>query len=201
MVMTEADICREYRTAKAPGKQIQILADLNGTDRKSILEILQRNGEKLDGRLVKGNGGRQAAAPKAEEEERIATASVRTGLAMTEGEKRLSAEKGWETVSAGRNGKPRAVEGASPYKVEDTAGGVPAEGEEQGVHTHTHTRRAELRLPPPREYITVGELIEQLREIPSECRVNIGEEALAGLVYSHGTNILSGESMRVLTLV
>ena len=40
-----------------------------------------------------------------------------------------------------------------------------------------------------------------LREVPAECRVQIGEEPMAGWVYSQGKNVLTGESMQVLSLV
>ena len=53
-MMSNEEICREYRTAKCPSKQIQVLADLNGTDRKTILKILVENGEQVDGRLLRG---------------------------------------------------------------------------------------------------------------------------------------------------
>lgn len=45
MYMSEADICREYRQAKNKNAQVQVLADLNGTNKKIILDILQRGGE------------------------------------------------------------------------------------------------------------------------------------------------------------
>lgn len=45
--MTEYEICYNYRTAKYQSRQIQILADLNGTDSLQIIAVLVRNGEKL----------------------------------------------------------------------------------------------------------------------------------------------------------
>lgn len=44
MIMTNADIVREYREAKTPMKQISILADLNCCKRKDIVEILLKEG-------------------------------------------------------------------------------------------------------------------------------------------------------------
>lgn len=49
MTMTNEEICRDYRAAKAPSKQIHILADLNQCDRKKIMEILVEGGCKLPG--------------------------------------------------------------------------------------------------------------------------------------------------------
>ena len=43
--MTEEEICRNYRSAKSPKEQINILADLNVTDRRTIIDILYRHGE------------------------------------------------------------------------------------------------------------------------------------------------------------
>lgn len=43
--MTEEEICHSYRTAKFPKEQVNILADLNVTDRQTIIEILYRHGE------------------------------------------------------------------------------------------------------------------------------------------------------------
>lgn len=66
-MMTEEEICREYRTAKVPAKQIQVLADLNATDRKTILKILVKNGEKVDGRLTRILRQNEDASPKTED--------------------------------------------------------------------------------------------------------------------------------------
>jgi len=44
MIMSNADIVREYREAKTPMKQISILADLNCCKRKDIVEILLKEG-------------------------------------------------------------------------------------------------------------------------------------------------------------
>lgn len=44
MIMSEADICLEYRQAKTPSLQIEILADLNLCDTESIMRVLIRNG-------------------------------------------------------------------------------------------------------------------------------------------------------------
>ena len=65
MTMTPEEICREYRQAKAPTKQIQILADLNGCKKDEIKQILIDGGEKLPGNMT-APGERKAPKPKAE---------------------------------------------------------------------------------------------------------------------------------------
>ena len=52
MTMTNEEICRDYRQAKAPSKQIAILAELNQCDRKTIKDILVAGGCKLPGNCV-----------------------------------------------------------------------------------------------------------------------------------------------------
>ena len=52
LVMTNEEICRDYRTAAAPLKQIQILADLNGCGKGIIKQILIDGGEKLPGNMM-----------------------------------------------------------------------------------------------------------------------------------------------------
>lgn len=47
MNMTEGEICRQYRSAKDRGNQLQILADLNCVPRLEIIKILMRNGEQV----------------------------------------------------------------------------------------------------------------------------------------------------------
>lgn len=63
MTMTNEEICREYRQAKTPLKQIRILADLNGCTKREIAEILREAGEELPAQFVKG-----PPRPKAETE-------------------------------------------------------------------------------------------------------------------------------------
>lgn len=52
MTMTNEEICRDYKAAKAPSKQIHILADLNQCDREKIKQILVEGGCKLPGNCV-----------------------------------------------------------------------------------------------------------------------------------------------------
>lgn len=47
--MTNEEICREYRQAKDPKKQIEILADYNQTTKSAIVDILRAGGEKVPG--------------------------------------------------------------------------------------------------------------------------------------------------------
>ncbi len=51
MTMTDEEICRDYRTAKTPTKQIGILADLNGCTKAEIKEILIAGGCELPGNM------------------------------------------------------------------------------------------------------------------------------------------------------
>lgn len=44
MIMSNADIVREYKAAKTPMKQIGILADQNLCKKKDIVEILMKEG-------------------------------------------------------------------------------------------------------------------------------------------------------------
>lgn len=66
VTMTNEEIVRDYRQAKAPSKQIRILADLNQTDRKTIMQILIDGGCKLPGNC--GNAKKpQKTASKTQE--------------------------------------------------------------------------------------------------------------------------------------
>lgn len=51
--MTEREICASYREAKNQYAQIQVLADLNCIERKDVVKILVRNGEKVKKRAFK----------------------------------------------------------------------------------------------------------------------------------------------------
>lgn len=57
LTMTPEDICKEYRTAKSPLKQIGVLAELNACPKGEIIKVLRDNGEKLPGNV----GPRKAA--------------------------------------------------------------------------------------------------------------------------------------------
>lgn len=50
MQMTKSEILREYNLAKNPKDQIQVLADLNATDKQTIVDILIEMG--VDGRTL-----------------------------------------------------------------------------------------------------------------------------------------------------
>ena len=45
---SESDICILFDEARHQGEQIQILAELNGTDKSQIVEVLKRNGRNLN---------------------------------------------------------------------------------------------------------------------------------------------------------
>jgi len=44
MIMTEEQVCREYREAKHPSRHIGVLADMNLCKRSEIIDILVANG-------------------------------------------------------------------------------------------------------------------------------------------------------------
>ena len=52
MNMTNEEIARDYRAAKSKMKQIPILADLNGCDNKTIVNILLEEGESVPGQFL-----------------------------------------------------------------------------------------------------------------------------------------------------
>lgn len=49
MMMTEADICKEYREAKDRKAQVGILAELNGCTKEKIAEVLESAGIQAEG--------------------------------------------------------------------------------------------------------------------------------------------------------
>ena len=55
MKMTEAEILRDYREAKAKNKQIEILADMNLVTKKEMAQFLADNGMQVDKRLLAGD--------------------------------------------------------------------------------------------------------------------------------------------------
>lgn len=57
MTMTDEEICREYREAKTPMKQIGILADENQCRRERIVEILRAAGMELPAVYREKNAG------------------------------------------------------------------------------------------------------------------------------------------------
>lgn len=62
MTMTNEEIARDYKLAKDGLKQAKILAELNQCTKEKIVEILQEQGVKVDGRLLQK--GKPHAAPK-----------------------------------------------------------------------------------------------------------------------------------------
>lgn len=76
MNMTNEEIVRDYRAAKSKLKQVGILADLNGCDNKTIVNILLEEGESVPGQFLQ-RGRKKAKRPElveleAEKEERFA---------------------------------------------------------------------------------------------------------------------------------
>ena len=47
MIMKESEICREFREAKNPKAQVDILADLNVCSKNEILKVLLVNGQDI----------------------------------------------------------------------------------------------------------------------------------------------------------
>ena len=68
MTMTNEEIAREYRTAKDGLKQAKILAELNQCSKEKIVEILQEQGVKVDGRLLQKGKPHASPQPKPEAE-------------------------------------------------------------------------------------------------------------------------------------
>lgn len=62
MTMTNEEIARDYKQAKNGLTQAKILADLNQCDVGKIVQILQEQGVKVDGRLLQK--GKPRASPK-----------------------------------------------------------------------------------------------------------------------------------------
>ena len=75
MTMTDEEICRDYRTAKAPMKQIGILADLNQCGKDRIKQILIDGGCKLPGNMT-APGEKKIVPPKAEQVKRTEAEDV-----------------------------------------------------------------------------------------------------------------------------
>ena len=65
MTMTNEEIARDYRQAKDGLTQAKILAELNQCSKEKIVEILQEQGVKVDGRLLQKGKPKAPARPKA----------------------------------------------------------------------------------------------------------------------------------------
>lgn len=77
MMMSDSEICASYQNAKNKNQQIEILAELNATDRDSIKQILKYGGELLGKRGPKPKGTNvpeQKEVPKMPEEPKEAAA-------------------------------------------------------------------------------------------------------------------------------
>lgn len=60
--MTNEEICRSFRNAATPRKQIGILAELNQCDKSRIVDILREGGETLPYPYTRADAGDAAAA-------------------------------------------------------------------------------------------------------------------------------------------
>ena len=76
MVMTDEEICRDYRAAAAPLKQVWILADLNQCSKERIKQILVANGCELPGNMRPKPKKAPAAASEPEPETEAAVAPM-----------------------------------------------------------------------------------------------------------------------------
>lgn len=85
MTMTNEEICREYRLAKQPAKQIDVLADLNQCPKKVIVEILRQAGEKLPGNYYKAPKKPAAPAEEKPAEQNTRAAALRKMIVSTFG--------------------------------------------------------------------------------------------------------------------
>lgn len=52
MTLDALEILNSYRTAKKPGEQIKVLAELNATTVEAIVDVLEKHGEKVDRRSL-----------------------------------------------------------------------------------------------------------------------------------------------------
>lgn len=66
MTMTNEEICRDYRTAKVPTRQIGILAELNQCSKDTIKKILVEGGCKLPGNMNAPGTKKPKPEPKPE---------------------------------------------------------------------------------------------------------------------------------------
>ena len=64
MLMSDFEIVRDYKAAAKKGKQIGILADMNGCSREKIREVLRRNG--ISEAELPGKPGRKPTAEETE---------------------------------------------------------------------------------------------------------------------------------------
>lgn len=68
MTMSNEEICRDYRTAKVPTRQIGILAELNQCSKDTIKKILVEGGCKLPGNMTVPGEKKPKPEPKPVEE-------------------------------------------------------------------------------------------------------------------------------------
>lgn len=83
MIMTDEEICREYRLAKNKANQVTVLADQNQCDRKEILSIVEEGGETVDKRLWGRKKPKEEAPAKEDGADVPAPAPKKTGVTLT----------------------------------------------------------------------------------------------------------------------
>lgn len=95
MTMTNEEIIRDYKAAKAPSKQIHILADLNQCSRDKIKQILVAGGCKLPGNCLPNpktkSKGVALAGPPAETDDNPQKPAKLPGAKSDDGKLQLSA--------------------------------------------------------------------------------------------------------------
>lgn len=146
LTMTPEDICKEYRTAKSPLKQIGVLAELNACPKGEIIQVLRDNGEKLPGNV----GPRKAAAAPALPEPGVAP----------------QAPEGFEVWTPTREKKaearapaPDLTPGNVNYQERKAAPGCEAAQEIAPVDEIARIRAASQRQRPPASAFVLRRLI------------------------------------------
>lgn len=74
--MSDEEICREYRLAKYPGKQVKILAEENGCSMGTIYNILRANGIQFKSDRAGGRKGDDANVEAKTDPEKVKTAAA-----------------------------------------------------------------------------------------------------------------------------
>lgn len=102
--MTSEEICRNYRLAKDPRKQIEILADLNQTSKRKIQKILEKGGETIRAYY---DANRKSRRPVSAEDVRMIRAMQSNGTPIVEIAKALG--RSYPTIYRYVKGEKRNV--------------------------------------------------------------------------------------------
>lgn len=89
MTMTDEEICRDYRAAKSPLKQVGILADLNNCPKAKIKEILIAGGCTLPKQMQPKPKGPRQPAPETPSAEPDGYVKIRDALPLLIGQAAL----------------------------------------------------------------------------------------------------------------